>query len=50
VQTAGEVEGHTRITGGLSLGDRVVSKGSLTLKSLLMKGQFGEEAEEEKEK
>jgi membrane fusion protein, heavy metal efflux system len=47
VQIAGEVEGYSRVTGGLSLNDRVVTLGSFTLKSLLMKGQFGEEAEEE---
>jgi cobalt-zinc-cadmium efflux system membrane fusion protein len=48
IQIGGDVEGYSRVTGGLSLGDRVVTKGSFTLKSLLMKGQFGEEDEEEK--
>jgi RND family efflux transporter MFP subunit len=48
VQVGGEVEGYSRITAGLSLGDRVVTKGGFTLKSLLMKGQFGEEDDEKK--
>jgi membrane fusion protein, heavy metal efflux system len=48
VQIGGQVEGYSRVTTGLTLGDRVVTKGSFTLKSLLLKGQFGEEAEEEK--
>ncbi|HEV8369463.1 MAG TPA: hypothetical protein VGQ39_16020, partial [Pyrinomonadaceae bacterium] len=47
VQIDGEVEGYSRVTNGLSLGDRVVTKGGFTLKSLLMKGQFGEDDEEE---
>jgi cobalt-zinc-cadmium efflux system membrane fusion protein len=48
VQIGGEIEGYSRVTSGLNLGDRVVTKGGFTLKSLLMKGQFGEEDEEEK--
>jgi len=48
VQIEGEVEGYSRVISGLSLGDRVVTKGGFTLNSLLMKGQFGEEDEEEK--
>jgi cobalt-zinc-cadmium efflux system membrane fusion protein len=45
VQVGGEVEGYVRVTSGLKLGDRVVTKGSLILKSQMMKGQFGEEEE-----
>jgi cobalt-zinc-cadmium efflux system membrane fusion protein len=48
VQIDGEVEGYSRVTNGLSLGDRVVTKGGFTLKSLIMKGQFGEDDVEEK--
>jgi len=50
VQIGGEVEGYSSITGGLSLGDRIVTKGGFILKSLLMKGEFGEEDEEEKKR
>lgn len=45
VQTGGEVAGYSRITGGLKLGDRVVTKGGFLLKSQLLKGSFGEEDE-----
>ncbi len=41
---AGElIEGYRRIISGLALGDRVVTKGSFTLKSQLLKGQFKED-------
>jgi hypothetical protein len=43
VQIGGEVEGYSRVLQGISLGDRVVTKGSFQLKSQLMKGQFGED-------
>lgn len=43
VQIGGEVEGYSRVAGGLKLGDRVVTKGSFQLKSQMMKGQFGED-------
>ena len=43
VRIGGVVEGFRRITGGLTLGERVVTKGSFTLKSQLLKGTFGED-------
>ncbi len=43
VQIGGEVAGYSRVISGLSLGDHVVTKGSFTLKSQMMKGSFGED-------
>jgi multidrug efflux pump subunit AcrA (membrane-fusion protein) len=43
VELGGEVEGYRRVLGGLVLGDRVVAKGSFTLKSRLMRSQLEEE-------
>lgn len=43
VQIGGEVAGYSRVTSGLSLGDRVVTKGSFNLKSQMMKGSFGDD-------
>lgn len=42
VELGGTVEGYHRVLGGLSLGDRVVTKGSFTLKTQMMKGEMGE--------
>jgi cobalt-zinc-cadmium efflux system membrane fusion protein len=42
VELGGEVEGYHRVLSGLKLGDRVVTKGSFTLKTQLMKGELGE--------
>jgi RND family efflux transporter MFP subunit len=43
VELGGEVDGYHRVLSGLKLGDRVVTKGSFTLKTQLMKGALGEE-------
>ncbi len=43
VELGGEVEGYHRVLGGLSLGDRVVTKGSFALKTQLLKGEMQEE-------
>lgn len=43
VEVGGQVDGYRRIVSGLTLGERVVTKGSFTLKSRLLKGQFGED-------
>lgn len=43
VELGGEVDGYHRVLGGLKLGDRVVTKGSFTLKTQLMKSALGEE-------
>ena len=43
VETSGETEGFTRITGGLKLGEIVVTKGSFVLKTQLEKASMGEE-------
>lgn len=42
VELGGEVNEHFRILSGLKLGDRVVTKGSFTLKTQLIKGELGE--------
>lgn len=42
VETDGEVNGYTRIKSGLQLGEKVVTKGSFTLKTVLQKGELGE--------
>jgi RND family efflux transporter MFP subunit len=47
VDVGGETEGYRRITNGLSLGERVVTKGSFSLKSQMMKGQFGEDVDDD---
>jgi cobalt-zinc-cadmium efflux system membrane fusion protein len=42
VEVGGVVDGYQRVISGLALGDRVVRKGSFTLKTQLMKGEMGE--------
>jgi multidrug efflux pump subunit AcrA (membrane-fusion protein) len=42
VELGGEVDGFRRVTSGLRGDERVVTKGSFTLKSHLMKGELGE--------
>lgn len=43
VETGGEVEGYTRILSGLEIGDKVVTKGSFTLKTQMQKGEMGDD-------
>jgi membrane fusion protein, heavy metal efflux system len=43
VETGGEVEGYTRILSGLEIGDKVVTKGSFTLKTQMQKGELGDD-------
>lgn len=43
VEIGGEVEEYTRILSGLKLGEKVVTKGSFTLKTQLQKGVLGDE-------
>lgn len=43
VELGGEVDGYHRVLSELKLGERVVTKGSFTLKTQLMKGALGEE-------
>ena len=43
VELSGVSDGMRRVTGGLKAGERVVTKGSFTLKTQLMKGELGEE-------
>lgn len=43
VELGGESNGYRKITGGLKAGERVVTKGSFTLKSQLQKGELGED-------
>lgn len=42
VQVGGETEGYRRILSGLAIGDKVVTKGSFTLKTQMMKDEMGE--------
>jgi membrane fusion protein, heavy metal efflux system len=42
VQIGAEINGYTRILSGLQLGEKVVTKGSFTLKTQLMKGELGD--------
>jgi membrane fusion protein, heavy metal efflux system len=42
VEAGGETAGYTRIRSGLKLGEKVVTEGSFTLKTQLMKGEMGE--------
>ena len=41
VELGGEADGYRKVLRGLSLGDRVVTKGSFTLKAQMMKGEMG---------
>lgn len=43
VEIGGEVEGYHRVLNGLALGEKVVTKGSFTLKTQLQKGELGED-------
>lgn len=43
VELGGEVEGYRKVLSGLELGERVVTKGSFTLKTQLMKGEMGDD-------
>ncbi len=42
VEAGSETDGYRKVLGGLSLGERVVTKGSFTLKTQMMKGEMGE--------
>ena len=42
VELGGSVDGFHRVISGLAAGERVVTKGSFTLKTQLMKGEMGE--------
>jgi cobalt-zinc-cadmium efflux system membrane fusion protein len=42
VELGGESEGYRKVLSGLSLGEKVVTKGSFTLKTRMMKGEMGE--------
>ena len=42
VQVGGVRDGYARVLGGLKLGERVVTKGSFTLKAQMQKGEMGD--------
>jgi membrane fusion protein, heavy metal efflux system len=42
IEAGAETNGYTRILSGLQLGEKVVTKGSFTLKTQLMKGELGD--------
>ena len=43
VELGAEAEGYQKVLGGLALNDRVVTKGSFTLKTRLLRGELEEE-------
>ena len=42
IEIGGESDGYVRVLSGLKMGERVVTKGSFTLKSQMRKGEMGE--------
>lgn len=42
IETGGEIDNYTRIKSGLQIGEKVVTKGSFTLKTQLQKGEMGD--------
>ena len=42
VELGGETSGYHRVISGLKLGEKVVTKGSFTLKTQKLKGEMGE--------
>lgn len=42
IETGGESEGYTTVKSGLKLGEKVVTKGSFTLKTQMQKGEMGD--------
>lgn len=42
IEIGGDVEGYTTVKSGLQLGEKVVTKGSFTLKTQMQKGEMGE--------
>ncbi len=42
VEIGGDVEGYTVVKSGLNIGEKVVTKGSFTLKTQMQKGEMGE--------
>ena len=43
IEVGGTVNGYTKIISGLEVGEQVVTKGSFTLKTQLLKGELGDE-------
>lgn len=43
IQAGGSSDGYTRVLSGLRLGERVVTRGSFTLKTQLQKGEMGDD-------
>ena len=42
IEIGGDVEGYTSVKSGLKIGEKVVTKGSFTLKTQMQKGEMGE--------
>lgn len=42
IEIGGEADGYTRVLSGLAIGERVVTKGSFTLKTQMQKGEIGD--------
>lgn len=43
IETGGESEGYTRVLSGLKVNEKVVTKGSFTLKTQMQKGEMGDD-------
>ena len=43
IEIGGEIENYTAVKSGLKLGEKVVTKGSFTLKTALLKGELGDD-------
>ena len=43
IEIGSSVEGYHRVLGGLQLGEKVVTKGSFTIKTQMQKGELGED-------
>ncbi len=42
IEIGGDIEGYTNVKSGLELGEKIVTKGSFTLKTQMQKGEMGE--------
>ncbi len=43
IEVGGESDGYVRVLEGLKMGERVVTKGSFTLKTQMQKGELGDD-------
>lgn len=43
IEVGGDIEGYTRVISGLKIGEKVVTKGSFTLKTQMLKSEMGDD-------